>query len=130
MYNLGYNIGPEIGIMGALGYIYTNVLLGIDLTYAQTSESQSNLTEFQYPVIANAGYTLGLNENLHLTTNIGSKSLSNNYIQKILAKTDPDYYVPKSESFYSEITFTLTLTYRIPELHKSATKAAKSLVMK
>lgn len=119
----GFGIGPEIGVRGALGYYYLNLLYGLDMTY--NALSNSNYWDFYTTVGASTGYKLQLTRNLVFSFFVLIKSLPEEVMARTLEHATKEKGAKGAQIY--ETTSGISLIYAIPGMRSNGTKLFKNL---
>lgn len=124
-YFLGGSIGPEVGLVGSLGYLYLNLLYGAEFLYADFSTSSASASEIYSPVKMGLGYKVAVTDNLQL----GVEVLYRVFPEWVASKMLTEAVGQKIESGTAqELRTVLGLTYYLPEMKSFGRKQVRGLV--
>lgn len=124
-YSIGPGLGPELGIVGALGYLYLNIIYSLEYQYHQfTGDHSGSMSDLTTPITLNLGYSIAATRNLHFSVNGGIKSLSGSHLNQLYSKALNEKI---TSSYTSETIYTFSLHYYFPEMRRFTRQKLTSL---
>jgi hypothetical protein len=111
-YFAGLGFGPEVGIVGGLGYVYFNILLGAEIGHFRFSNQSDSLTEFITPATANFGYQLPLSSALQLSLQASLRRQPNHTNDRVLSRAAGQGMEAR---YAAEAMMAFGLSYYFPE---------------
>ncbi|GEM_PF-5067292 len=124
-YSIGPGLGPEVGVVGALGYLYLNFIYSLEFQYHQfTGNHPGSMTDLETPLTFNLGYSLAATKHLHFSINGGIKTALGGNSNQLYSRALNEKI---QSNFTNQTIYTFSLHYYFPEMRRFARQKLTSL---
>lgn len=118
-------IGYEVGVAGALGYVYLNALAGPELLHARFSSKESSISEVYIPVKSGLGYRIEAGDSFQFGFETSYRQQPPWVSERILKHATGEQM---NRTGSAELRFSMSLAYYFPEMRTFARKKTRDWV--